>query len=205
MFAALRTQILTLFPLQTKSASLTIPAFVGKSFVKQAGLVVVASLLLALSAKIAVPFYPVPMTLQSLVVLLIGALCGARLGTLILACYILEGVLGLPVFAANSQVLGFTYLLGPTGGYLFGFLLAAAFVGFAAECGFTRGIVKAFITMSLGHGILFLAGFLWLTVLFGTAKAFAVGVLPFVAATVLKTVLAALLPQLSQVHFKAQP
>jgi biotin transport system substrate-specific component len=160
---------------------------------RNAALVVAATALLAVSSKIQVPFYPVPMTMQSLVVLVIGAAFGWRLGALTLIAYLAEGAMGLPVFAGAKAGLG--YMAGPTGGYLVGFVLAAALTGFLAERGLTRSVPGALAVMAIGHVVLFVPGYLWLATLIGAEKAYLAGVAPFYYATLLKTALgAALLP-----------
>ena len=146
------------------------------------------ALALALSAKVQVPFYPVPMTLQTLVVLTLGAAFGARLGAATVALYLAEGLLGLPVFAGVLS--GPAYMAGPTGGYLVGFLAAAALVGVLAEHGWDRSWLLLMAAMALGHAVIFAFGFAWLAVLVGAEKAFVLGVAPFAAATVVKTLLA---------------
>ncbi len=146
---------------------------------------------LALSAKVQVPFYPVPMTLQTLVVLALGAAYGARLGAATVALYLVEGFLGLPVFAA--ALAGPAYMAGPTGGYLAGFLAAAALVGVLAERGWDRSWPLLLAAMALGHTVIFALGFAWLAVLVGPGKALVLGVAPFAAATVVKTLLACVL------------
>ncbi len=103
---------------------------------RNAALALAGALALALSAKVQVPFYPVPMTLQTLVVLTLSAAYGARLGAATVALYLAEGLLGLPVFA--SALAGPAYMAGPTGGYLAGFLAAAALIGFLAGRGWDR-------------------------------------------------------------------
>jgi biotin transport system substrate-specific component len=146
------------------------------------------ALALALSAKVQVAFYPVPMTLQTLVVLVLGAAYGARLATATVGLYLAEGFLGLPVFA--GALAGPAYMAGPTGGYLVGFLAAAAVIGFLAERGFDRSWPLLLAAMAIGHAVIFAFGFGWLAVLVGPGKAFALGVAPFAAATVVKTLLA---------------
>jgi biotin transport system substrate-specific component len=162
-------------------------AGVGRSI----ALIVAGSLLLTLSAKIQIPFWPVPMTMQTLAVLVLGAAYGARLGVAAMLTYIAEGAAGLPVFAGPSA--GAAYLMGPTAGYLVGFVIAAGVVGFLAERGWNRRMSLIVGAMCLGHLLIFVPGVLWLAVLFGWQKAFAVGVSPFVLATLLKTALAAAL------------
>jgi biotin transport system substrate-specific component len=161
-------------------------------------LAVLGTALLTLSAKLKVPFYPVPMTMQSLVVLVIGATYGWRLGAATVALYLVEGALGLPVFADTPERgLGLPYMMGPTGGYLVGFVLAAAIVGWLAERGWDRSVPLTFAAMAIGHAVLFAAGFAWLATLIGPEKAWTLGVEPFWLATLLKTALgAALVPAL---------
>jgi len=177
-------------PLITSPRSVLGDAFFpGTRFTKNALLVIGGSLALTLSAKVQVPFWPVPMTMQSMVVLLIGLGFGARLGALTILAYLAEGAAGLPVFAGMAA--GPAYLLGPTGGYLLGFLLAGAFAGWAAERGFGRDLPRTLLVMLLGHVLLFAPGVLWLAVLFGWSKAVALGVEPFLLATLLKSGLGA--------------
>jgi biotin transport system substrate-specific component len=151
-------------------------------------LALAGSLLLAVSAKIQVPFYPVPMTLQTLVVLLLGAALGARLAAASVALYLIEGLLGLPVFAGATA--GPVYMAGPTGGFLVGFLVAAALIGFAADRRWDRSWIRLLASLSLGHAVVFAFGFLWLSHFIGAEKAFAAGVAPFALATIVKTLLA---------------
>jgi biotin transport system substrate-specific component len=146
------------------------------------------TLALALSAKAQAPFYPVPMTLQTLVLLAMSAAYGARLASATLLLYLAEGLAGLPVFA--GAVAGPAYMMGPTGGYLVGFLLAAALVGWLAERGWDRRGLALIGAMSLGHGVVFVFGYAWLALLIGPSRAWTGGVEPFIAATILKTLLA---------------
>lgn len=153
-------------------------------------LAVAGTLLLTLSAKIKVPFYPVPMTMQTLVVLALGAAYGARLGAATVVLYLVEGALGLPVFADTPERgIGLAYMMGPTGGFLLGFVAGAWIAGVIAESGFGRSIVGMFAAMTIGHVAIFVCGFAWLSTLIGTGPAWAGGVAPFFAATLLKTAL----------------
>jgi biotin transport system substrate-specific component len=167
------------------------PAQRSSRIARAAALAVGGALVLTLSAKIQVPFIPVPMTLQTLVVLVLGAAFGARLAAATVALYLLEGLLGLPVFA--GAVAGPAYMAGPTGGFLLGFLIAAALIGFLAERGWDRSWGRLVAAMTLGHVAIFALGFGWLAVLIGPEKAFALGVAPFALATIVKTLLAAAL------------
>jgi biotin transport system substrate-specific component len=167
----------------------------GGSLLRTAGFAIGGSLLLALAAKAQVPFWPVPMTMQSLVIMMLGMAYGSRLAMATVLLYLAEGLAGLPVFAGAGA--GFAYMTGPTAGYLVGFVAAAGLIGWLAERGWDRSPVKALAAMSVGHALLFVPGVAWLAVLFGTEKAIAVGLTPFIAATLLKTVLGAALMQAS--------
>ena len=155
-------------------------------------LAVVGSLLLYASAKVQVPFYPVPITMQTFAVLVIGMAYGPRLGGATVAFYLLQGALGLPIFAGTPEKgLGLAYLMGPTGGYLLGFLVAAVAVGWLAERGWDRGVVKTLAAMTLGTGIILGLGVLYLTALIGAEKAIQFGLVPFLWGAVFKIGLAA--------------
>ena len=155
-------------------------------------LMVAGSLLLWLSAKIQVPFYPVPMTMQSFMILIIGAAYGWRLGAATILLYLIEGAIGLPVFAGTPERgIGLAYMAGPTGGFLIGFLLGGMLTGYLAERGLDRSIPGTLVAMILGHVLLFVPGLIWLGTLIGADKALAAGLYPFVWATVFKTALAA--------------
>ncbi|HLS87046.1 MAG TPA: biotin transporter BioY [Burkholderiales bacterium] len=154
-------------------------------------LALAGSLALTLSAKLQIPFWPVPMTLQTFVVLVIGMAFGWRLGALTVALYLAEGALGLPVFAGTPERgIGLAYMAGPTGGYLVGFVAGAALCGFLAERGWDRSVWRTAAAMAAGHVLILALGWAWLSVLIGPAKAYALGVVPFYAATVAKTLLA---------------
>lgn len=154
-------------------------------------LVLFGSLLLALSAKVQVPFWPVPMTMQTFMVLVLGAAYGWRLGLATVLLYLAEGAAGLPVFAGSPERgIGLAYMVGPTGGYLAGFALAAAATGWLAQRGWTRHLGRLTLAMLLGHALMLAPGVAWLALSLGWTKAVAVGLTPFWAATVLKTALA---------------
>jgi biotin transport system substrate-specific component len=161
------------------------------SLAYQAIAVLSGTLLLTLSAKIQIPFWPVPLTMQTFVVLVLGMAMGWKLGALTMIVYLAEGAIGLPVFANTPERgIGLSYMMGPTGGYLVGFVVAAAACGWLAERGWDRNWWRTAIAMSLGHAIILGLGFLWLATLVGPAKAYALGVAPLYAATLLKTALA---------------
>ena len=154
--------------------------------------------LLTLSAKVKVPFYPVPMTMQTMIVLMIAMAGGLRLGVATVGLYLMQGALGFPVFADTPERgIGLAYMMGPTGGYLGGFLAAAAFAGWCGDKGFGRSILGAVAVMSLGHVVIFAFGYAYLATLLGAVAAFNAGVAPFAMATILKVALgAALMPAL---------
>ena len=159
------------------------------SAVTKAALVVFGSLLLAVSAQFKIPLYPVPVTGQTLVVLLIGMTYGPRLGGITIAAYLFEGAIGLPVFAGGAA--GVAVLMGPTAGYLFGFLLAATAMGYLAERGTGRTVISTIAAMVIGNCVIYLCGALWLANFIGFGQAIAAGVLPFLYGDALKLVVAA--------------
>jgi biotin transport system substrate-specific component len=155
-------------------------------------LAIVGSLLLTASAKAQFPMWPVPMTMQSFVVLVLGMAYGARLGAATVGLYLIQGALGLPVFAGTPEKgIGLVYMAGPTGGYLAGFVVAAAAMGWLAERGWDRTLSWSVAAMAIGTVLLFLPGVAWLAVLFGWQKAVAAGLTPFILGSVLKLALAA--------------
>ncbi len=162
----------------------------ARSWVRDAGLVVAFSLLIALTAQIEVPAWPVPFTLQTLGVLLTGAVLGSRRGALSIMLYLVEGAAGLPVFAGGAG--GAPYLWGPTGGYLVGFVAAAWLVGALAERGWDRRLPLAALAMVLGNVVIYAFGVAWLAVVLGSLqKAIAGGMVPFLVGDLAKIALAA--------------
>jgi biotin transport system substrate-specific component len=163
-------------------------------------LIALGTALLSLSAKVNLPLPYVPMTLQTLVVLMIGAAYGWRLGSATVVAYLAEGAIGLPVFA--GPVGGLAPLFGPTGGYLMGFVLAAFATGWLSERGWDRSVPRLFVAMGLGHIMILAAGYTWLAVgmKLGVEKAWLVGIAPFIAASVIKNALgAALVPAVRRI------
>jgi biotin transport system substrate-specific component len=156
-------------------------------------LIVLGTALLTLSAKINLPLPLVPMTLQTLVVLMIGAAYGWRLGGATVVAYLVEGAIGWPVFAGPAG--GLAPLVGPTAGYLFGFVAAAILTGWLSERGWDRSVPLLFVAMGLGHILILAAGFAWLAfgMKLGVEKAWLVGIAPFVAASLVKNALGATL------------
>jgi biotin transport system substrate-specific component len=152
-------------------------------------LAVLGSALLTLSAKVQVPFYPVPMTMQTLVVLLIGIAFGFRLGVATVLLYLAEGAVGLPVFAGTPEKgVGLAYMLGPTGGYLAGFVLAAAIAGWIAERKRDPGSLA--LAVIAGSLAVYVPGVLWLATFVGFGKAFELGLVPFLWGDLVKAALA---------------
>ena len=152
-------------------------------------LILVGSALIGLSAQIEVPWYPVPVTGQTLMILLIGMAYGPVLGAVTVVAYLLEGALGLPAFSGGKA--GWPVLVGFTGGYLFGFIVAAFTVGMLAVRGMGRTITGTVIAMVLGNLVIYACGVAWLQSLIGLEKAIAGGVLPFLYGDMLKILIAA--------------
>ena len=146
--------------------------------------------LIALAARVQVPMWPVPMTMQTFAVILIAMAFGARMGVGAVAMYLAQGAAGLPVFAAGG---GIAYLMGPTAGYLWGFVLVAAVVGWLADRGLTRHFAGALGLALLGSALIYLAGASWLATFVGAEAALTAGVLPFLPGDLVKSLLAAML------------
>ena len=164
------------------------PATEGQAVLRTAVLAVFGSLLLWASAKVQVPFYPVPMTLQTAVVLLIGVAYGPRLAAGTLLLYLAEGAVGLPVFAGTPERgIGLAYMVGPTGGYLAGFLAAAVISGWTAER--SRHWLTTALGLLAAIVAIHLLGAAWLATLVGPAKAVSLGVLPFLLGDAVKLAL----------------
>ena len=157
------------------------------------GLAVLGSLLLWASAKISVPFWPVPMTLQTGAVALIAVAYGWRLGLATVILYLAEGAAGLPVFQGTPERgIGVAYLLGPTGGYLFGMALQVVITGWLAERVGRGSFPKLFGAMLAGDVVLFACGLAWLGAVIGWDKpVLALGLYPFVLGDLVKLALAA--------------
>ena len=158
-------------------------------------LALIGSAVLWASAKIQVPFYPVPMTLQTLAVLGLGMAYGWRLAVATLLLYLAQGAFGLPVFAGTPEKgIGLAYMMGPTGGYLLGFLLAATLCGWLAERGWDRNVATTALAMLLGNIVIYVPGLLWLGAVVGWDKpVLEWGLTPFLAGDATKLVLAALI------------
>jgi len=149
---------------------------------------IVGTILLTISAKIKIPFYPVPMTMQTFVVLLLGTLFGYKIGLLTVSLYLLEGIYGLPVFAGTPEKgIGFTYFMGPTMGYLIGFLVAVFFAGFFK---YDKGLINTFLKLIFSVSFIYILGLIWLGTLIGWDKPiFKFGAQPFLLAELFKMLL----------------
>ncbi|HWL70699.1 MAG TPA: biotin transporter BioY [Geminicoccus sp.] len=151
-------------------------------------LVLFGTLLLYASAKVQVPFWPVPMTMQTGVVALIGMAYGWRLGAATVVAYLAEGAMGLPVFTGTPERgLGLAYMVGPTGGYLLGFVVAAAIAGRLVQSDQSLARIAAAVVASILA--IFALGVAWLSVLVGPEAAIANGVLPFIPSEIAKILL----------------
>lgn len=181
----------TILSAMTKAVTKTLqPETRGAVILRDVSVVLLGTVLLTLSAKLKVPFYPVPMTMQTLVVLLLAATGGLRMGVAIVVAYLLEGAAGLPVFADTPERgIGLSYMMGPTGGYLLGFVAAAAFAGLLADRGFARSWTGLTLMMVGGHVLMFGLGYAYLGSIIGFEKAWTVGVLPFLPSTAVKIAL----------------
>ncbi len=150
------------------------------------GLIIFGSLFVALSSQIAfyLPFTPVPITGQTLAVLLIGAVLGSKRGGLSLALYILEGLAGLPVFAGGTGGMG--VLFGPTAGYLIGFIPAVILIGALSEKGFDRNWISMLLALFLGSSVIYFFGIIRLSSFVGMQRVFLLGVAPYFVGDLLK-------------------
>jgi len=176
---------------ETRSLTIAEALFPSHSALITVGMGICFSIVVALSAQVSIrlPFTPVPVTGQTFAVLLAGALLGSRFGALALLFYLLEGAGGLPVFAGASA--GAWHLVGPTGGYLFGFVLAAFAVGWLAERGWDRSFGKAVLAMLAGEVLIYACGLFWLARFVPAGALLSAGLAPFIAGDVAKLFLAA--------------
>jgi len=178
----------------SNSSSTTMGAFVplrlsNRPLALRAAAVFLGTLFLAASSWIEVPMFPVPMTMQTFAVTLIGALYGWRLGAITVIAWLGEGALGLPVLAGGGG--GLVHFVGPTAGYLFAFPVAAAFVGWLAERGWTNGnLITSVIAMLIGNAMILAIGGAVLAAMIGVSDALTYGVTPFIIGAIVKSVLA---------------
>jgi biotin transport system substrate-specific component len=153
--------------------------------IKSVFVALIGTILLAISSKIKIPFYPVPMTMQTLMVLLIGIVLGWKLGLTTIALYLFEGMIGLPVFSGSPEKgVGLIYFTGPTMGYLIGFIFT---VYFAGKFKFNGSFLKNFLQLIFSISFIYIFGVLWLGTLIGWEKPlFQLGVQPFLFAELFK-------------------
>ncbi len=162
-----------------------------RNWVRQIILAVIGVAFLTLASKINIPFYPVPQTMQTFAVLTLGIVYGSRLGASTVLLYLFAGVMGLPVFAGTGA--GFAVILGPTGGYLIGFVIAAAITGYLAEKGWDRKMTLTFVAMLIGNVALYIPGLIWLANVVGWDKPILEwGLYPFLWGALAKMALAML-------------
>ena len=149
---------------------------------------IIGSALITISAKIKIPFYPVPMTMQTFVILLMGISFGPKIGISIVSLYLFEGIFGLPVFANSPEKgIGLAYFIGPTMGYLIGFLFA---VYFAGKFKYNKGLINTFLKLIFSVSFIYIFGLIWLGILIGFDKPiFKLGAQPFLLAELFKVLL----------------
>ena len=163
-----------------------------EKIIKLALITILGTILITISAKVKIPFYPVPMTMQTFVILLIGITFGYKIGVATVALYLAEGLIGLPVFASSPEKgIGIAYFIGPTMGYLIGFLVAVYFSGLFK---YDKGIINTFIKLIFSVSFIYIFGIIWLGTLIGWDKPiFKLGVEPFLLAELFKILLLLLL------------
>jgi biotin transport system substrate-specific component len=154
------------------------------------GIALYGAALITLGAKVQIPFWPVPMTLHTLAVFLVAAAFGPRFGTAAMLTYLAAGASGLPVFSGSPERgIGHAYMMGPTGGYLLGYLLSAAVIGAVAR---GRGLVGHLVAMGAGLAVVYACGLAWLSTFVPSAKLLGAGLTPFLLGDLIKVVLAAI-------------
>ena len=157
--------------------------------IKYAFIALIGSIALAISSKVKIPFYPVPMTMQTLVVIMIGAAFGWKLGLATVSLYLFEGIIGLPVFSGTPEKgIGLVYFTGPTMGYLIGFLVA---VFLAGKFNYSKNLITNFLKLTFATSFIYLLGMVWLGSLIGWDKPiFKLGAQPFLLAELFKILIA---------------
>ncbi len=166
-----------------------VKSFKNSKIIKYAFITLIGSIALAISSKIKIPFYPVPMTMQTLVIIMIGLAFGWKLGLATVSLYLFEGMIGLPVFAGTPEKgVGLAYFLGPTMGYLIGFLFTVFFVG---KFSYNNNLIINFLKLSFATSFIYLLGMAWLGSLIGWDKPiFKLGAQPFLLAELFKILIA---------------
>ena len=183
-----------MFSMTSAAPTLGASAFSGvHTTTRNIGLAIIGSLLLWASAKVQIPFFPVPMTMQTFVVLFLGFALGSRLGAATVLLYLAQGAMGLPVFAGTPEKgIGLAYMMGPTGGFLLGFVAAAFTAGWLAERGMDRRVVTTLFAALIALAVNYAFGLAWLGSLIGWDKPILqYGLYPFIYAEVFKLGLAA--------------
>jgi biotin transport system substrate-specific component len=176
----------------SRDTTLAQAAFGDLTLARQAGLVLAGSVLIAIAAQFSIFIGPVPLSLQTLAILGVSFALGARLAVATLVLYLAEGAAGLPVFSGGGASLA--YMMGPTGGFLLGFVAMAWLAGWASDAGLTRRALPAVGVALLASAIIYIPGLLWPALAFGTewASLWAHWLAPFIAGDALKSVIAAL-------------
>ena len=166
-----------------------VKSFVQSKIIKNLFIALIGTIFLAISSKIKIPFYPVPMTMQTLVVLIIGIGFGWKLGIATIMLYLFEGMIGLPVFSGTPEKgIGLVYFTGPTMGYLIGFVVAAFFAG---KFKYNNNLFSNFLKLTFATSFIYILGMLWLGGLIGWDKPiFKLGAQPFLLAELFKILLA---------------
>ena len=159
-----------------------------EKIIKLTLITIVGTILITMSAKVKIPFYPVPMTMQTFVILLIGITLGYKIGLATVALYLFEGMVGLPVFASSPEKgIGMVYFTGPTMGYLIGFLVAVYFAGLFK---YDKGLINIFLKLIFSVSFIYIFGLIWLGTLIGWDKPiFKLGAEPFLLAELFKMLL----------------
>jgi len=167
---------------------------------KNVFIILMGTVLLAISSKIKIPFYPVPMTMQTMVVLFLGITLGWKLGLATISLYLFEGIIGIPVFSGSPEKgVGIIYFTGPTMGYLIGFLFT---VYFAGSLNFSKNLFIKFLQLLFSLSFIYILGILWLGTLIGWEKPlFQLGVQPFLLAELFKILIVLIsLPQIKKLN-----
>jgi len=161
----------------------------SSKIIKYAFIALIGSIALAVSSKIKIPFYPVPMTMQTLVVIMIGAAFGWKLGLATVTLYLFEGIIGLPVFSGTPEKgVGLVYFTGPTMGYLVGFLVAVVLAG---KFNYNKNLITNFLKLTFATSFIYILGMVWLGSLIGWDKPiFKLGAQPFLLAELFKILIA---------------
>ena len=161
----------------------------SSKIIKYAFIALIGSIALAISSKIKIPFYPVPMTMQTLVVIMIGAAFGWKLGLATVSLYLFEGIIGLPVFSGTPEKgIGLVYFTGPTMGYLIGFLVAVFLTG---KFNYSKNLITNFLKLTFATSFIYILGMVWLGSLIGWDKPiFKLGAQPFLLAELFKILIA---------------